>query len=221
MEYLSRRAQIGVVAVAAILMLAILVSILFAALQAAQEGAVERAQQIIAVTALALVGLGVLALVPTTLIFLMYVPTKKVFRELREELPGCVVFMVTAPAHHSLRYPDYANAPEIDLPFAIAAVFSASPDGIAWWTRNAKNEPEGFVPRSRIQSLDIDDSLEPPLQRLVVELSDPRSVKMLTVIDERSNGFKVRQPEDMEGLVREIESVLESGRRRDGGSKRE
>lgn len=218
MEYLSRRGQNIVMAVSAVLMLAGFGIAFSATLQAAQEGQVERAQQILSVSAAVLLGLGLFAVPLFTFVFLMYVPTKKVYRRLREELPGCVVFMVTAPAHHSLRYPDNANAPEIDLPLSPAAVFSASPEGVTWWTRNSKNEPAGFLPLSRIESVHVDASTEGSPQRLVLELRDPASVKILNVMDERSNGFRLRQPEDMKALASKVENVLESGRGRDGGA---
>lgn len=219
LEDLSKRAQIGVLAVSAIFLLAILVSVLSAAFQAASEGQVERAQQIATGTALALLGLGAFAALLATLTFLMYVPTKTVYRRLREELPGCVVFMVTAPAHHRLTYADNANAPEIDLPLSIAAVFSASPEGVTWWTRNSVNKPAGFLPLSRIESVGVEDSFEGVPQRLVLELSNPASVKRLNVIDERSNGFKLTQPEDMQALACQVENVLKSGRSRDRSAK--
>lgn len=219
MEYLSRRGQILVLGVSAIVMLAILVSILYSALQAGREGEVVWAQQIITGTAVVLLCLGVFAALLFTPIFLMYVPTKKVYRRLRDNLPGSVVFMVTAPAHHSLKFPDNLNAPEIDLPFSIAAVFSASPEGMTWWTRNSKNGPAGYLPLSRIESVRVDASPEGSAERLVLELSDPVGVKILNVIDERSNGFRLRQPEDMKALTRKVENVLESGRGRDGGAK--
>lgn len=218
MEYLSRRAQILVMAISAVFVLAIIGSVFFAALQAGREGEVERAQQILFLTASVILGVGVLAALPAIIIFFMYAPTKKVYRRLKDELPGCVVFMVTAPAHHSPRFPDNLNAPEIDIPVSIAAVFSASPEGIKWWTRNSKNGPAGFLPISRIESLSVDDSIESPRKRLVLELSGPASVKMLNVIDERPNGFRLSQPEDMNALARKVEKVLKSGRGRDGGA---
>lgn len=208
MKNFSNSAQRRIVVASAFLMIAILLSILYQALLAAQEGEVERARQILFGTALAVIGLGLFVAVLSVPILLMYQPVKKVYRRLRAELPDSVVFMVTAPAHHSLNSADNLNAPEIDLPFAIAAVFTADSEGLAWWTSSSKNDPKGFLPVSRLGSIRVDDSEKGSPKRLVLELSSPAGVLKLNVIDDRSIGFRLRQPGDMEALTREIERAF-------------
>lgn len=210
MKNFSNSAQRRIVFVSAFLSIAILLSILYQALLAAQDGEVERARQILTGTALAVIGLGVSVAALSIPILLMYQPVKKVYRRLRADLPDSVVFMVTAPAHHSLDSADNLNAPEIDLPFTIAAVFSANSEGLAWWASSSKKEPIGFLPVSRFGSISVDDSGNGSLKRLVVELSSPAGVLKLNVIDDRSIGFRLRQPGDMEALARKIERAFET-----------
>jgi len=204
----SKRTQIRNLAISGVLFAAILGAIIQRAIQARDDGDVERAESILLGTAAAVGSLVISGIVLVAFVYFMYQPVKRNARRLRSMAPESLVFMVSAPAHQGSSSLDNLNAPEIVMTFALGAAFSADADGLKWWSGRDLTRPRGSIPSSRIISVREAGRSTDGATQLVVELREPVGIKRLTVINEDSNGFKLRPPTGIRSLANEIEAAL-------------
>lgn len=208
MQSSSPKNRIRTLAIAGFVFMLILLAISQYAVQSFQSGDVDRGKSTISGTAFALLGLGAFAFMIGVSVHNVYLPVKRKALRLKRKFPESLLFMVSTPAHQTSNSMDNLNSPEVALPIAIATVFTADMEGLKWWTRGRRWEPDGLIPRSRIKSVRSSTPGEITHAQIVLELEGPSDTKRFTIMNDRSNGFNLYQQPDLSDLAKDIQEAL-------------
>ena len=204
----TKRTQIGYAILAGTVFTASISGLVLRASQVRANGDPEGADTILLAT---IVAVGVVIIVGAGValsVHFMLATVKRRARRVAKSLPGSVVFLVSSPGHQSTEWPDGLNGPEVDLPFAVATVFSADSEGLRWWTGLGDSDASGAISSARISAVSLGMHRLEEVPQLVVSLQNPLTIKRFTLMSDESTGFVRKLPSDASQLIRDISAVL-------------